>query len=796
MRTINAHSILLLLVAFGFCEAYHYHSASSVHISHSVRGRTAPTLASHRARHLTSHNLHIACTANSGPQAVNKQKNTWQKLRQIVRYPKRKVENTLNFFDTQLPMLKYIWPDDSPRLRLYLLSSMVFMFLSKWFNLKVPFLLQRAVDTLSLSGVGGSSTTGMAPVSRSVGLALCFYGLSRAVSVVCAEIKTCLFIHVSQNVLRRFGNTIFTTMHKLDSDFHVETPSGVLSVAYVRAIRGFQTMMFQLVFSVAPTILELAMVAHILSRKFAPSFAAITVATFVSYLCFTAAMTQWRVRIRNQLVDCDNQRNGFFIDSILNHEVVKLFNSEERERLRFDDFLQRIEDLSIETTYSIAVLNFGQAALFGLGLTSSLLIALNKVGMGMMTVGDLIAVNTMFLQLVVPFNLMGYTYQELRQSFVDMTYMRNILSGYQDQQAKQEQQGENVLGGGGGGGDKNIDKDFRFSNGPSMLEFRDVFFRYKKSRNAESRDTGIETESESESGLLTVASPAAAAAAVDEDMILKNVSFTINAGENVAIVGPSGSGKSTTLKLIMRMLDANEGKVLIDGKDVTNGSVAALRNQIGVVPQDTCLFDDTVLYNIKYGRPNATKEEVDMVVNESNLQETIAKLPDGLLTQVGERGARLSGGERQKVSIARALLCRPSLLLCDEITSSVDAFAEKEIVDALTRSSQVFPRTTITVAHRLSSIAHCDKIIVIKNGRVVEEGTHKSLLSIHNGVYRQMWQLQHLHQITAGLQGGEEGIEYELDTAANNSENGNSNDNNNYDNNNGGSGSGSGGGGG
>lgn len=327
-------------------------------------------------------------------------------LKRVVQLPVKCAQTVTNFFRTQLPMLRYLWPEDNMRLRVYLVLSMMFMFLGKWFNTKVPFILQRAIDAIptmvEANKVG--SYTGV-----SVALAILFYGLSRAAAVVCEETKTCLFTNVSQNVLRKFAYQIFSHLHTLGSDFHLQTPSGTISVAYVRAVRGFQALMFQLVFSVAPTLLELTMVANILYRKFSPTFALITVGTFTSYMLFTIFVTQWRVNLRREIVEVDNTRNGFFIDSLLNQEVVKLFNNQKQEISRFDGYLARMQKLNIESTYSIAVLNIGQAVLFCAGLTTSLLVALGRVQAGSMSVGDLVAVNSMLLQLAIPFDFIGYT---------------------------------------------------------------------------------------------------------------------------------------------------------------------------------------------------------------------------------------------------------------------------------------------------------------------------------------------------------------------------------------------------
>lgn len=604
----------------------------------------------------------------------------------VAEWPKKKTEALRDFFRLNLPMLRFLWPEDSPQLKSYLVLSMIFMFFGKWFNLRVPFLMQRSIDAMSQDPNG--------PV-RNVALSLIVYGLARAMSTVCAEIKTCLFVHVSQNVLRKFANQIFSHLHALDATFHLATPSGVISVAYVRAVRGFQTMLFQLVFSVAPTFLELAMVSHIMYKKFDVVFAIVTLITFVSYLVFTVLLTQWRVHLRQELVDVDNARNGFFIDSILNHEIVKLFNNEQKERERFDGYLRKLQQISIDSTIAIAWLNFGQACMFSIGLTTNLLIAFDRVRRGLMSIGDLIAVNAMLLQLAVPFNFIGYTYQELRQSFVDMGYIRGIIAGREPQ----VMDSPNAVA---------LD-DIAPRNGPSFIEFRNVTFRYA--------DHGDVHQ-------------------------LRGVSFKIQAGQSVAIVGPSGSGKSTTLKLITRMIEPLSGEILLDGVPVTSVTRASVLARIAVVPQDCSLFDDSIEYNIRYGAANATEEAMNTAIDRANLRATIDKLPAGLQTVVGERGAKLSGGERQKVSIARAMLRDPSLILCDEVTSSVDAFAEREIVETLL--SATAERTTITVAHRLSSIAHSDVILVMSKGDLVEQGNHETLLTRPNGLYRSMWLAQNL----------------------------------------------------
>jgi ATP-binding cassette subfamily B protein len=385
------------------------------------------------------------------------------------------------------------------------------------------------------------------------------------------------------------------------------------------------------------------------------------------------------VALRKELVEVDNTRNGFFIDSILNQEVIKLFTAEQREAQRFDGYLRRQEQLSIKSTYAIALLNLGQALLFCAGLTTSLVLALQRVLAGSMTVGDLVAVNSLLLQLSIPFNFIGYTYQELRQAFVDMGYMRGVLTTVQPRVVDSNW---------------NVSFDDLHPTGTgaravgSSVEFRNVTLR-QTPRDGEATALAqalLATEGEGQYVRVPTTSGKGKNSTNGGDFLLQEVSFTVQPGQSVALVGPSGSGKSTTLRLITRMLDASAGNVIIDGVDIRNVSLQSLRARVSVVPQDNSLFDETIEYNIRYGRPDATDSQLSEAVAQCNLAATIAKLPDGLQTRVGERGQRLSGGERQKVSIARALLKDPSLILCDEVTSAVDAFAERDIVDTLRKA--------------------------------------------------------------------------------------------------------------
>jgi hypothetical protein len=345
------------------------------------------------------------------PQPTTHSNPLFQSIQNVINWPKQQINRFQHFFATQLPMFRYLWPKDNPSIRVYLVLSMIFMYIGNWFNLKVPFILQNAVDTITKINLNNQNTPAelLWEILKPIQWGFVFYGLTRAVAVICAEIKASFFAHVSQTVLKQFAYQIFVHLHALDSAFHLTTPSGVISVAYVRAVRGFQTMLLEIVFSIAPTLLDLAMVSSILYKRFGFVFSSITLTTFMLYFIFTIWMTQWRVKIRQDLVDVDNLRNGFLIDSILNHEIVKLFSNEKREISRFDSYLGKIKKLSIDCTYLIALLNIGQALLFSGGLTVSLLLALREVTRGRMTIGDVIAVNAMLLQLAIPFNNMGYT---------------------------------------------------------------------------------------------------------------------------------------------------------------------------------------------------------------------------------------------------------------------------------------------------------------------------------------------------------------------------------------------------
>jgi ABC-type transport system involved in Fe-S cluster assembly fused permease/ATPase subunit len=707
-------------------------------------------------------------------------------------------------------MAAYMWPRGDYRTKGLLLSSLTFLVVGKLLNAQVPFVLQRAVDRFSSGGC-------VAAVGGAASLSLFFvYGLSRVVTVLLNELKTVTFAHISQSALRRFSNTIFGHLHVLDNRFHHDNPSGLLSVAYVRGVRGFQAILFQLVFAVVPTMAELIITATVLTRRCGSKYALATLATFVTYCSYTSLITEWRMKIRRALVDVDNSRNAYFVDSMANSETVKLFSNEAHEAAKFDRFLGAIHFYNLRNTYAIALLNVGQAAIFSLGLTLVMFFTAAEVAAGRMTVGNIVAVNGLLLQLQQPFNFIGYTYQEIRQGFVDMHLMLDLLrkrpeiedlSGRRHQllqqirvvddaeaalaTRRQEKYNRQGCGLRRQVAPSNISKSrFRLWSGRARRRWRERreerrLWHRRRSLGSpaflEEEDLGRREEGHGvvaggdDRGCFGVVLPPARGElefrnvtfsynpGSDPAPQLNSVSFVARPGETVALVGSSGSGKSTTLKLLTRLHDACSGSVLVDGADVTELPLVELRRRVAIISQDTVLFDDTVAYNIRYGNLAAGNKAVVAAAKQAQVHGQVLKQRDAYATRVGERGSKLSGGERQRVAIARTVLREPSIMLCDEVTSAVDPETEMEIVDALKHANK--GRTCVMVAHRLRSIVHADRILVMRHGRIVESGTHESLLANPRGgtgddlnpdaggFYKKMWRLQH-SAVSRG--GGEE----------------------------------------
>ena len=599
-------------------------------------------------------------------------------------FPAQEREGAFTKRDIIRHMVSFVWPRGEPRTKLLVVGSVICLVAGKYVSVRVPLLLQRAIDAMAAGG-SPAAAGAMAP-----GAVLVCYGAARVLATVFQELKTTLFARVSQSAVRRFAASVFRHLHALDTSFHLRHPTGTLSVAYVRGTRGFQSILFQMVFSVVPTLVELSLSGWLLASRCGTPFAATTLGMFAVYTAFTAKLTEWRVRIRRRLVTVDNARNAYFVDSLMNHETVKLFGGEDWELRRYESrYLRRIEKANLRNTLSIACLNVGQALLFSMGLTACMLLSLQGVRSGAMGVGDLVAVNGILLQLSVPFNFVGFTYQELRQGFVDLEYTMSVL-------ARRPAVSEPAPSAAAP-----LPRPLR-----GRVELEGVTFRYPNT----------------------------------EELALRDVSLSVQPGQRVAIVGPSGSGKSTLLKLITRLYDPAEGRVRLDGVDVSRVPVRDLRDAVGVVAQENSLFDDSVRGNVAYGRPSASEEDLWAAARAARLDKAVERMADGMETPVGERGGALSGGERQRVAIARALLKEPDLLLCDEITSAVDSFTEAEILESLRDASE--GRTVITVAHRLQSVMDADLIFVLRHGRLMEKGTHEQLVSMDGGVYQAMWKAQ------------------------------------------------------
>ncbi len=510
------------------------------------------------------------------------------------------------------------------------------------------------------------------------------YGLLRLFSTLFGELRDALFAKVTQRAIRRVALQVFGHLHSLSLRFHLERQTGGVSRDIERGTRGISFLLTFLLFNILPTLLEIGLVAGILFVKYNPWFAIITFVTLIVYIAFTLIITEWRMVFRRTMNDMDSKANTRAIDSLINYETVKYFGNEKYEVARYDDQMQRWEVSAVRNQTSLATLNAGQSIIIAIGVTLLMLLAADGVVKGTMTVGDLVLVNVYMIQLYMPLHFLGFVYREIKNALADMERMFSLL--------RENREIEDTPGA----------QPLRLE-GP-MVRFERVKFSYDPARE-----------------------------------ILHEVSFDIPAGHTVAVVGASGAGKSTLSRLLFRFYDVNEGSISIDGQDIRQVTQESLRAAIGIVPQDTVLFNDTIYYNIAYGRPSATREEVLAAAQSAHIHGFIESLPQGYDTMVGERGLKLSGGEKQRVAIARAILKNPAILIFDEATSALDSKSEKAIQDELRHIAQ--NRTTLVIAHRLSTIVDAHQILVMDKGRVVERGTHRNLLE-KQGIYSQMWALQ------------------------------------------------------
>ena len=569
-----------------------------------------------------------------------------------------------------VPMvLPYLW-----EYRWRVVVALACLVTAKLANVSVPLVLKEVVD-------------GLDPTRAAVAVPfalLLAYGLLRLSTTLFGELRDVVFVRVTQRAIRRLALTVFRHLHSLSLRFHLERQTGGVSRDIERGTNGVSTLLSYMLFSIVPVILEFGLVAAVLFARFDWRFVAVTFAAVGFYIAYTFAISEWRIGIRRQANELDSRANTRAIDSLLNYETVKYFNNEEYEARRYDENLRSYEAAAVKSEASLGLLNIGQSFIIAVAVTVLMILAAEGVAAGTLTLGDLVLINGLLIQLYIPLNFLGMVYREIKQARIDMDRMFRLLD---ENREVEDRPGAAPLPQGG-----------------AMVRFDRVSFSYDARRQ-----------------------------------ILDDVSFDVPRGAKVAVVGPSGAGKSTLARLLYRFYDVNGGAVCINGMDIRDAKQSSLRAAIGIVPQDTVLFNDTIYYNIQYGRPHATRGEVIAAAQAAHIHDFIESLPDGYQSAVGERGLKLSGGEKQRVAIARAILKNPRILIFDEATSALDSRSEKSIQAELNRIAR--GHTTLVIAHRLSTVMDADQILVLDRGRIVERGTHRELLD-RGGIYAQMWMLQ------------------------------------------------------
>ncbi|HEY6255045.1 MAG TPA: ABC transporter ATP-binding protein/permease [Xanthobacteraceae bacterium] len=586
---------------------------------------------------------------------------------------------------TVVVLWPYIWPSDRRDLKLRVWVTMWLLLAAKIATMAVPFTFKWATDALTGQGSAPIEPDSWlawaiaAPVLMTIA-----YGATRILMAVLTQARDGLFAKVAMNAVRRLAYMVFEHMHRLSLRFHLERKTGGLTRVLERGRNAIETIVRMVIMQLVPTVIELSFIVVVLLYQFDWRYVVLVLVTVACYMVYTYFATEWRIGIRRRMNDSDSDANVKAIDSLLNYETVKYFVAEEREARRYDRAMARYEEASVKSYVSLAVLNAGQATIFTFGLAGAMVMCAYGIKQGSHTVGDFIMINAMMIQLYQPLNFMGMVYREIKQAVIDIENLFAILNRKPEIEDRPGAQPLEVRRG--------------------AIRFVDVSFSYDPGRQ-----------------------------------ILNGLSFEVPAGKTVAVVGPSGAGKSTISRLLYRFYDVTGGRIEIDGQDIRDVTQVSLRSAIGMVPQDTVLFNDTIRYNIRYGRWEASDEEVEEAARHAQIDNFIRVAPKGYETEVGERGLKLSGGEKQRVAIARTILKGPPILLLDEATSALDSHTERDIQDALDAVSQ--NRTTLVIAHRLSTIVAADEILVLDRGNIVERGTHPQLLA-RGGLYASMWNRQ------------------------------------------------------